>query len=231
MDNPELLKQWLQAMKRKQFTPSQYSKICSEHFLSSDILDRPGTYKKHLKPDAVPTLFPAMPSYYQPIPKKPRRIVQRTIPKEVTVLRSNENHQVMSSSNENNTEVEICSSVSIENQNLKIDKSVQTEEKLLDHSVIALRHKVKILQQKVRRQQLKISNLKDLTISLKKKGFVDDSVENVLLDQFDGMTLELFKNQLKNAKKLSHGRRYTDEFKRFALTLHYNSPKAYNFCR
>ncbi|XP_022164601.1 THAP domain-containing protein 1-like isoform X2 [Myzus persicae] len=184
LDNPELLKQWLQAMKRKQFTPSQYSKICSEHFLSSDILDRPGTYKKHLKPDAVPTLFPAMPSYYQPIPKKPRRIVQRTIPKEVTVLRSNENHQVMSSSNENNTEVEICSSVSIENQNLKIDKSVQTEEKLLDHSVIALRHKVKILQQKVRRQQLKISNLKYLTISLKKKGFVDDSIENVLLAQF-----------------------------------------------
>ena len=101
LGNPELLKQWLQAMKRKQFIPSQYSKICSEHFLSSDILDRPGTYKKHLKPDAVPTVFPAMPSYYQPIPKKPRRIVQRTIPKEVTVLRSNENHQVMSSINEN----------------------------------------------------------------------------------------------------------------------------------
>lgn len=218
-------------MKRKQFTPSQYCKICSEHFLSSDILDRPGAYKKHLKPDAVPAVFPAIPSYYQPILKKPRRIVQHTIPKEVTVLSSNENHQVMLSINENNTEVENCTSVSIENQNLKIDKSVQTEEKPLDHTVIALRHKVKILQQKVRRQQLRISYLKDLTRSLKKKGFVDDLVENILLDQFDGMTLELFKNQLKNAKKLSHGRRYTDEFKRFALTLHYNSPKAYNFCR
>jgi len=144
-----------------------------------------------------------MPSYYQPIPKKPRRIVQRTIPKEVTVLRSNENYQVMSSINENNTEVENCTSVLIENQNLKIDKSVQTEEKPLGHTVIALRHKLKILQQKVRRQQLRISNLKDLTRSLKKKGFVDDLVENVLLDQFDGMTLELFKNQLKNAKKLA----------------------------
>lgn len=94
MGNPELLKQWLQAMKRKQFTPSQYFKICSEHLLSSDILDRPDTYKKHLKPVAVPNVFPATPSYYQPIPKKPRRIVQHTIPKEVTVLRNNENHQV-----------------------------------------------------------------------------------------------------------------------------------------
>jgi len=26
LGNPELLKQWLQAMKRKQFTPSKYSK-------------------------------------------------------------------------------------------------------------------------------------------------------------------------------------------------------------
>lgn len=98
----------------------------------------------------------------------------------------------MSSINENNTEVENCTSVSIENQNLKIDKSVQTEEKPLDHTVIALRHKVKILQQKVMRQQLRISNLKDLTRSLKKKGFVDDSVENVLLDQFDWYDIRTF---------------------------------------
>lgn len=137
----------------------------------------------------------------------------------------------MSSINENNTEVENWTSISIKNQNLKIDKSVQTEEKPIDHTVIPLWHKVKILQQKVRRQQLRISNLKDLTRSLKNKGFVDDSVENVLLVQFYGTILELFKNQIKNAKKLSHGRRYTDEFKRFALKLHYNSPKAYNFCR
>lgn len=221
-------------MKRKQFTPTIYSKICSEHFLSSDILDRPGTYKKHLKSDAVPTIFPAMPSYYQPIPKKPRRTIQRIVPQEVHTVRI-ENHQLMSSTNDNNrvveNRVENVTSTYIENQNIKIDKSVQTEEKPLHHTVIALRRKVKVLQQKVRRQQLRISNLKDLTRSLKKKGFVDDSVENLLLDQFDGMTLELFKNQLKNSKKLSHGRRYTDEFKKFALTLHYNSPKAYNFCR
>jgi hypothetical protein len=115
--------------------------------------------------------------------------------------------------NENNIGVE-----TVKKQNLKIDESVQTEEKPLHLTIIALRYKVKVLQQKVRRQQSRISNLKDLTRSLKKKGFVDDSVENLLLDRFDGMTLEIFKNQLINAKKLSHGRRYTDELKRFALT-------------
>lgn len=102
-------------------------KICSEHFLSSVILDRPGTYKKHLKPDAVSTVFPAMPSYYQPIPKKPRRKVQRTIPKEVTVLRSNENHQVMSSINENNTEVSAFES----NLNLVLSDVAKCSSKML----------------------------------------------------------------------------------------------------
>lgn len=229
MGNPELLKHWLLAIKRKQFTPTMYSKICSEHFLLSGILDRPGTYKKHLKPDAIPSIFPAMPLYYQQIPKKPRRTIQHTIPQE-EILRI-EDHEVISLMNENNLDVENLTNRSVENQNPKVDKSIQTEEKTLQHTVIALRHKVKALQKKIRRQQSRILNLKDLVRSLKKKGFVDDSVENVLLDQFDGMTLELFKNQLKNAKKLSHGRRYTDEFKKFALTLHYNSPKAYNFCR
>lgn len=112
-----------------------------------------------------------------------------------------------------------------------MDQSVQTEYKPLHHTVVALRHKVKILQQTIRRQKSRILNLMDLLKSLKKRGLVDDSVENLLLDHSDGMTLELFKNQVKNAKKQTHGCRYTDELKRFALTLYYNSPKASNFCR
>lgn len=41
----------------------------------------------------------------------------------------------------------------------------------------------------------------------------------------------LFVNELKNAKKSKGGIRYTEELKRFAITLHYNSPAAYRFCR
>lgn len=205
MGNPELLKQWLQSMKRKNFTPSKYTKICSEHFLISDVLDRPGTYKKHLKPDAVPTVFPAMPTYYQRIPKNCRRVLKRSLPEESTSV-SIENYPMIITPSENNiVAVENVTSVFTENKIMQVDKSVQTEEKPLHHTVVALRHKVKVLQQKVRRQQSKILNLKDLTKSLKNKGLVNDSVENVLLDQFDGMTFEIFKNQLKNAKKLSHG--------------------------
>lgn len=45
-----------------------------------------------------------------------------------------------------------------------------------------------------------------------------------------GSILELFDNELKNSNKVT-GCRYSKEMKKFALTLHYYSPKAYNFCR
>lgn len=45
-----------------------------------------------------------------------------------------------------------------------------------------------------------------------------------------GSILELFNNELKNSNK-GTGCRYSKDMKEFALTLHYYSPKAYNFCR
>jgi len=44
------------------------------------------------------------------------------------------------------------------------------------------------------------------------------------------MVLDLFKNQCNNDNK-TIGKKYNKEMKEFALTLHYYSPRAYNFCR
>ncbi|KYQ48535.1 THAP domain-containing protein 9 [Trachymyrmex zeteki] len=38
-------------------------------------------------------------------------------------------------------------------------------------------------------------------------------------------------NETQNQGKSMHGRRYDEEVKKFAVTLHYHSPKAYAFCR
>lgn len=43
-----------------------------------------------------------------------------------------------------------------------------------------------------------------------------------------GMVLDLFKNQCNNDNK-TNDKRYTKEMRQFALTLHYYSPRAYNF--
>jgi len=54
---------------------------------------------------------------------------------------------------------------------------------------------------------------------------------SVLQEQFvDSPLLQLIKNGLINEGK-TKGRRYSDEIKKFALTLHFYSPRAYNFVR
>ncbi|KAK4876049.1 hypothetical protein RN001_012471 [Aquatica leii] len=65
LKNDERLKRWLNAIKRENFIPTKYSKICSDHFLLSDYLERPGACKRYLKPDAVPSVFYAFPSHLQ----------------------------------------------------------------------------------------------------------------------------------------------------------------------
>ncbi len=73
---PELLNQWLQKMLRKDFTPNEYSRICSLHFADSDFEQcRADTnYRRsrnlsenllhrRLKEDAVPRFFSGMPIY------------------------------------------------------------------------------------------------------------------------------------------------------------------------
>uniref|UniRef100_A0A8D8W5V8 THAP-type domain-containing protein n=1 Tax=Cacopsylla melanoneura TaxID=428564 RepID=A0A8D8W5V8_9HEMI len=44
-------------MKRENWYPTKNSMICSAHFKLSDYLDRPGTERKYLKEQVVPSLF------------------------------------------------------------------------------------------------------------------------------------------------------------------------------
>lgn len=47
-----------------------------------------------------------------------------------------------------------------------------------------------------------------------------------------GKSATIFLNELKNGiNSNKHANRYSEEMKRFALTMHYNSPKAYRVLR
>lgn len=94
-----------------------------------------------------------------------------------------------------------------------------------------LKSRVKVLQQKVRRLNSKILNMQDLLAEIKKKKLIDDDAQRLLENEFEGTHLELFKNELSNKKRKPTGCRYSEELKKFALTLNYYSPKAYKFCR
>jgi hypothetical protein len=73
LNNENVNQKWIIALRRKHFIPTQWSRICSIHFIESDYELRPGTTKPRLKIDAVPSNFPSFPSYYKNSAKRPRK--------------------------------------------------------------------------------------------------------------------------------------------------------------
>lgn len=79
---PEVLEKWIRALHRVDFVPTKYSRVCSRHFTNADFLsssqdsnlarrrkkhsdDVGGSdfINRHLKPDAVPSIFENVPAY------------------------------------------------------------------------------------------------------------------------------------------------------------------------
>ena len=54
---------------------------------------------------------------------------------------------------------------------------------------------------------------------------------DLLKESFSGVTLDVLSNHLNNQHKQPRGYRHSDEAKRFAITLHFYSPRAYEFVR
>ena len=65
MKKPELLRRWEVSLKREGFKASAHSKLCSDHFLPTDYLVRPGTSRQRLKDDVVPSVFSDFPPHLQ----------------------------------------------------------------------------------------------------------------------------------------------------------------------
>ena len=63
---------------------------------------------------------------------------------------------------------------------------------------------------------------------MKEKDMISKEEHKYLTHNFGGMAKEIFQNELKNAKATADPR-YTIEWKQFAMTLHYYSPRAYDF--
>ena len=65
-NNEERLKVWVSAVKRKNWTPSKYAVLCSEHLKRDTFRRPPGVVGRALlKKDAIPTIFRSFPHYPQ----------------------------------------------------------------------------------------------------------------------------------------------------------------------
>ena len=55
--NPDLVRQWITRINRVGWVPKKYSRICSDHFLTSDFVQSGYLTIRKLKRNAVPSIF------------------------------------------------------------------------------------------------------------------------------------------------------------------------------
>ncbi|XP_003240448.1 THAP domain-containing protein 2-like [Acyrthosiphon pisum] len=254
----DLKKLWLKSIKLKYGVQTQHSRVCSDHFTKNDFKTIVGG-RNHilLKNDAVPTIFIAKrttekindgiriasnenPTSSHAIDTNIQLVDSAMLLEENSIDVQHEDAHIVEKS-----EVATCkrpkrkltyglvetennispsrSSYTLPKRGRPTTKSPATPRKTL------IKSKVKILQQKVRRLKTKIKTLNDVLEELKKKGLIENDPCDLIENEFEGIQLEILKNELTNKKRKPTGCRYSDEIKKFALTLHYYSPKAYKF--
>ncbi|KAE9521578.1 hypothetical protein AGLY_018042 [Aphis glycines] len=120
LNNPELLKKWSIEVKRKNFIPTMYSTLCSEHFKFDDNQIRPGATVKLLKTDAFPSIFKAFPSH-----------LKKTIPVKRLKLDRIMTNDVDVKVEQQSTSSEQSTKLLVENETVS-DVSVPSSSKLLN---------------------------------------------------------------------------------------------------
>lgn len=87
--------------------------------------------------------------------------------------------------------------------------------------------KIKRLNAKCRRQAKKFVDFKNILQDLKSRNFINNE-GSIMLEECAGPK-DFLKRQLAKSKGLPFQRKYSEEIRKFALTLHFLSPAAYNF--
>ena len=179
---------------------------------------KPGLVGQRLHPEAIPSIFPTLKQYYQKSYKRRKSPTKRKYLSPAKVAKS----IVIDHSYENPEKVELGNIVS------ETDKQMEA----LKGRVKKLKAKVKVLNQKLRRQGMRIQTLQDLMTALKEEECISNQQIDLIYHNFEGVAKQLFSDQARNmtfTNKMSN--RYSQETKQFAMTLHYYSPKAYDFAR
>ena len=147
--NIDLRQKWIAAIKRKNWTLSDKTFICSEHFKLTDYLVLPGNSRPKLKPDDVPSKFDSSSHICKPSPKK--RLSRNSI---------------ASSSNVNINVTEVHKHDDSRDKIVQADLSKNSPRKR------KLRRKIKTIQHQKRRQKVKIGRINSIIKTLKNRKFL-----------------------------------------------------------
>lgn len=105
---------------------------------------------------------------------------------------------------------------------------IEKEKNALKQKFFMEKNKSLSLKKKKERIKTKLENVIE---ELRNSKAISNETYDILSSDINTVSSKLFENEHKNENKGEKGRRYSEDVKRFALTLHYHSPKAYQYCR
>ncbi|CAG4985045.1 unnamed protein product [Colias eurytheme] len=111
-------------------------------------------------------------------------------------------------------------------------RKIKLKKELHRKTMLQIKHFriIKTLREKNRRLKKTNCNLKSIIKSLKKERFIDNDIYNLLSKNV--VAADIFNNiYIKNKKNKKILPKYTNELKKFCLTLNFHSPSAYNYVR
>ena len=93
-----------------------------------------------------------------------------------------------------------------------------------------LRYQNKLLRQKMKRRDKRLVSLESTLDALKENKLVEAELLEAIRGRFDNpVVAELFANEIVNGSRKRGGQRYSEEIKKFCLTMFYYSHRAYKF--
>jgi len=208
------MSKWTQFIKKHkpQWTPKQWSRICSNHFVTEDFDHTGQTTCLHKK---------AVPSVYDPdvshLPSVTRRVLLE--------------HNYLSKNKHQHT----ASYQYIPEHNYCATQSPRTVSRRMatnNEHIARQRKRMKILQQRVRRMKKKVHSMNDLIKELRSKFKLTDNATDILTVSGSAITNDLLDriSKQQTASRLTK-RKYTAALRQFSLTLNFYSAKAYQYVR
>lgn len=203
--------------------------MCSEHFTIDSYRRPPGLKERPLlKRGIIPNRFDSYPAHLQPPSEKRRRLLTRTASAEPEV--ETDASQLIEETPDTNAESPITShgespstaSTPSRPWSRPVGRPIQSP----SIRIPILRQRVNTLKKKVTRLERKLDIQQNLLQVLQQ----ENKLQSAKLSSIDGCLSELVENQAKNIHRKTK-KDFSDRIKEFAITMHYYSPKAYEYLR